>query len=62
MLATAVWWSGVLHGATETDVEGADRMCEGLGDRLFERTRTGVSGGRGKEEAGVEGVDVGGEE
>jgi len=38
-------------------IEGGYARCEGLDDRLFERTRNGVSGGRGRGESGVEGAD-----
>ena len=58
MLAMAVWWPSVLHGRTETGIEGTDTTCKGFGDRLFEGTGKGMSR-RGKEEDSVEGADEG---
>ena len=45
------------HRITETGIERADARREGFDDRLFEETRDGTPGRRGKEEGGVEGVD-----
>ena len=52
-----VYWPGTPHGTTEANFEG-DARCKRVDDRLFEGARSGISGGRGKEEDNVEGHRV----
>ena len=46
---------GNLYGTPETGVEGTGERCERLGDKLFEGSGNGISGGGWNTEDNIEG-------